>query len=865
MKDNLDEKIENEIEDYIKPHTENIFIEKPVTEVKKPKKQRFTKKTGETDAIRFEPDLKKGLTDKQIEERKANNQVNVKGKQYSKSVADIIFSNLFTVFNLLCVGCVVALLFVNASFFNYTFVITYLFNVTIGIVQEIRAKQSIEKLSIMNEPTATVLRKGKFVTISVNDIVLDEIIKFSLGNQISADCTVVDGEIYVNESLLTGESNHIKKVKGDKLLSGSFVVGGTALAVADKVGEARYIQVLTAKAKKFNKPSSELLRSLQLIIRLVGILILPIGLGVLWTNYKVTMAAGASEFVANGTLTALGLREIVTRTTSVIIGMIPAGMLLLTTLALAVGVLRLAGKRTSVQDMYSLERLARVDVLCLDKTGTITDGRLKVSNCIIFDRTIPYNVNEIIASMQSSLNDNNQTSIALKEHFGREKKYIATKILPFNSEKKYSAVSFNLDENQSGTFVLGAPEFVLSKESLTQTVLGNVKHYASMGQRVLLLAYSPSEIIDDKIPDDLKAFALITLSDNVRKNVLKTLEWFKNNDVQIKVISGDNPITVAEVAKRAGIDGADKYISLEGLSDREVVTVADKYNIFGRVSPEQKAILVKALKSAGHTVGMVGDGVNDILAMKESNCSITVATGSDATKNIAHIVLMDSNFNTLPDVVAEGRRVINNIERSSSLYLMKTLFTLIFAITSILRSTVFPFNNQMMIMLEVVVIGIGSFALSMEKNTNRVDGKFMSYVIAHSIPGAAILIMNVFAFDILDKLPLDIVFPSGFKDTLMVAALSFGGLAYLYVICKPYNLYRTILVLSLSVFSIIWICFFMPAFNLPNLLSDFKHHWQYVVVLLCLIQFDVTVSKFLTFITEKIRSTWKVELPSVQI
>ena len=316
-------------------------------------------------------------------------------------------------------------------------------------------------------------------------------------------------------------------------------------------------------------------------------------------------------------------------------------------------------------------------------------------------------------------------------------------------------------------------------------------------------------------------------------------------------------MTVSEVARRAGVEGADRYVSLDGMSDSEVINVATKYNVFGRVSPEQKALLVQALKTAGHTVAMTGDGVNDILAMKESDCSITVATGSDATKNIAHLVLMDNNFDSLPAVVGEGRRVINNIEKSSSLYLMKTLFITLFAIMSILRGTLFPFDNQMLVLLETVVIGLGSLSLSLQTNMNKVDGKFISYVFAHAIPGATILILNVLAFDVLNSLPWEIVIPPDFKDTLMVAALTFGGLVYLYIICKPLNLFRGVLVFVLTAICIVFIGFLMPLFNLPNIFSDPKDNWQYVVLLLCLLQFDVTLAHFLTFVTEKIRSEVK--------
>ena len=711
------------IDNFIKPHIRK-------------KRRKKSVKVPIPESERFNPDVINGLNSEQVALRTRQNQTNDKEKTYSRTVFQIVSSNLFTFFNLLCVLCVVALIIAReTNWANYFFVLVYALNLGIGIFQEIKAKNSIEKLSILNQPNAAVLRNAKITKIPVNEIVLDDVIKISTGDQICVDGTVLSGFLEVNESMLTGESVPVKKAAGDTVLSGSFVVSGSALAVVDKVGEERYIQTLSAKAKKFKKPHSELMITLQWIIRVIGFLIIPVSIGTALTNYNAIIRGGNPAFIAGGKLTADGVVEVVSRTTSVVIGMIPSGMFLLTTLALAVGVIRLANRHTSVQDMYSLEMLARVDVLCLDKTGTITDGRMKVSNCILFNSTYPYSVNEIIASMQHALNDNNQTARALKNYFGNQSKLVSSKKIPFSSERKYSAVTFTNNKEEIGTFVLGAPEFIIEKRYMGSSVKNQIEHYTSLGQRVLMLAKSDKPIEDDKIPKDVRPFALITLSDNIRRDAIKTIDWFKKNDVAVKVISGDNPMTVAEVARRAGIDGADKFVSLEGMNETEVINVANKYNVFGRVTPDQKAILVKAIKSVGHTVAMTGDGVNDILAMKESDCSITVATGSDATKNIAHIVLMDNNFNSIPHVVAEGRRVINNIEKSSSLFLMKTLFTMALAIVSIFSKELFLLESSMMMLLEMLVIGFGSFALSMQPNTNKVHGKFIGYLISHALPG----------------------------------------------------------------------------------------------------------------------------------
>lgn len=845
--------VDAKIDDYLSPHS----VETPEKPKKLPKKP-----IPVPPEKRFKPDVKQGLSTEQVCQRNAELQSNVKGKQYSKSTAKIICSNLFTFFNLLCVICVAALLFVNSQaetpdekvgIFNFSFVIIYAINLTIGIVQEIKAKKAVEKLSILNEPVAEVVRNGRLTEIAVTDIVLDDIVKYSTGNQISIDGTLLDGTIEVNESMLTGESVPVKKVVGDMIYAGSFVVSGSTFAVADGVGESRYIQTLSAKAKKFKKPASELMTTLQWIIRIVGFLIIPISIGVLITNKNVIISSGDTLYSVGGKLTQLGIVEMVKRTTSVVIGMIPAGMFLLTSLALAVGVIRLASKNTSVQDMYALEMLARVDVLCLDKTGTITDGRMRVSNCVLFNSKFKYSINDIISSMQYALQDNNQTSLALRSYFGSENKLVSSRTIAFSSARKFSAATLNDGNVCVGTFALGAPEFIIPKSAMPKGVINQIRHYTAMGQRVLLLAQSDKAISGDELPSDVKPFAIITLSDNIRRDAIKTIDWFKKNDVNVKVISGDNPLTVSEVAKRAGVEGADKYVSLDGMSDAEVIDAANKYNVFGRVTPEQKAILVKAMKNSGHTVAMTGDGVNDILAMKESDCSITVATGSDATKNIAHIVLMDNNFNSMPQVVAEGRRVINNIEKSSSLFLMKTLFTMVFAIISIVRKAIFPFDSQMMMLLELGVIGIGSFFLSMQTNTNKVNGKFVSYLFSHAIPGAVILIFNVLLIEIVSKYCYDLTELGRMKDTLNIAALTFGGIAYLHIICKPYNAYRAILVTAITLFCSIFLLS-APLIGmldeLPSLLFDIKHNWGNLALLIALIQFDITLGKGLTSLIE---------------
>ena len=590
---------------------------------------------------RFSPSSGEGLSSVQVKSRLEDGLVNISSQKYSKSYLSIFASNIFTVFNLLGLIVFISLLCVGAGLFDFVFVLVYIANFSIGIIQEIRAKKCIEKLSLVAQKNVKAIRDGKEVEITATDIVLDDILKLGIGNQIPTDCIVTDGVIEVNESLLTGESVPIKKQAGDPLFAGSFIVAGRCIARADKVGKDNYVEQLSAKAKKYRKPRSELMSSLRFFIKAVAIVIVPMA---------------AAYMIKSVVIVKESVPEAVRRTSAVVIGMIPSGMFLLTSLALAVGIIKLARQNTLVQDLYSLEMLARVDTICFDKTGTITDGKMTFVEEIII-KPHDTSTEDIISSMLCELKDNNQTAIALYEKFGDDGKFTATAALPFNSARKLSAVTFD----NKGTFAFGAPEFVLSTEEY-DGIKPLVEKQTQKGLRVLVLAHSHDCINEDKIPKDFSAISLLLIADNVREDATETVAWFKENDVAIKVISGDNPITVSEVSKRVGIDDAENFISLDGLSDDEVYNAADKYTVFGRVSPDQKAILIKSLKDKGHTTAMTGDGVNDIIALKEADCAISVASGSEAARNVAHLVLMDDNFNHMPQVVHEGRRVINNVQ-----------------------------------------------------------------------------------------------------------------------------------------------------------------------------------------------------------
>ncbi|MDD6994774.1 MAG: HAD-IC family P-type ATPase [Candidatus Borkfalkiaceae bacterium] len=776
--------------------------EKNKAEKNKSEEKRKNKKNKikeETEIIRFFPDRTRGLTDQQVASRLEQGLNNSAPKKYSKSYGSIFFGNICTFFNFLCVVAAAALIVANAPVSQFTFVLIFFCNIVVAIVQEIRAKLKIDRLSILSAPTAKVLREGKKKDVPVSQIVLDDIVFLSAGQQIPADCIMLDGAGDVNEALLTGESVPIKKSEGDSLLAGSFVTGGHLTARVDKIGTDTYINRLTARAKKYKRPNSEIINSIYLFIKLIGIMIVPVAIFMFFTNLKAEGILWADIEARGGFFNILfssnTFDSVIQKTFSVVIGMIPSGLLLLTTVALSVGMIRLAKYNTLVQDMYSLEMLARVNVLCLDKTGTITDGRMRVSDCVLLNNPTEYTVDDILGSMLASLDDNNQTSIALYDRFGHSSALQSTAQIPFSSVRKLSAVSFG----DLGTFAMGAPEFVL--RPMPARVEKLVKQYAQMGLRVLVLAHSPQQIMGDKLPVIFRPVAIITLSDNIRPDAIDTIRWFKENDVAVKVISGDNPVTVSEVARRAGIINASKFISLEGLSPLEVENAANEYTVFGRVTPEQKAILIRSIKKAGNTVAMTGDGVNDILAMKEADCAVSVASGSEAARNVSNLVLQDNNFSSMPKIVNEGRRVINNIKNSASLYIMKTLLTLILAVVCIATGSRYFFTTNNMILYEVLISAVPSFVLSLQPNTSRVKGKFIPFVISRALPGALTMALGIVALYMLNMSSLSYIFsyasPSGetlsLYEPMLILSLTFTGLVMLLRICQPLNLIRSVL------------------------------------------------------------------------
>lgn len=770
---------------------------------------------------RIKTDYKFGLTLEQVADRMEKGQNNFTPNTNVKTYKSIFIENICTFFNILCIAIFISLAVVGA-WSSCVFMVVITLNIVIGIVQEIRAKRTIEKLSLLTAPVVKVVREGTEYTISTSEVVLDDIIMLSTGKQIVADCTVLEGSIEVNESLLTGESLPIKKKVGDTILGGSFVVSGSCYARADKVGTNTYIQQLSAKAKKYRRPKSELFNSLKLIIKVIGIILIPIAILMYINNFIASTGATTSEKIV----------DTITKTAGSIVGMIPAGMFLLCSIALTVSVIKLARRKALVQDLYCVEMLARVNVLCLDKTGTITDGTMKVYNCIQLNNT-DITLKRAVGCMLSALPDNNQTSQALINYFGYNKELKPTVTLPFSSQRKLSAVTFE----GHGTYILGAPEFVMPNLE-DEKILNMVEQYSKDGYRVLLLAHANASIVKDNPPSNRVPVALLILEDRIRDEAVATIKWFKENGVKVKIISGDNPLTVAEIAKRVGVENTESFINLEGMNEKQVIAAANKYTVFGRVTPDQKAILVKAIKATGNTVAMTGDGVNDILALKEADCAIAMASGSEAVRSVSHMVLLNSDFGSMPETVIEGRRVINNVQKASSLFFMKTLFSIIFSIFILIINEVYPLSTVNNLLLETFVIGIPSFFLAFLPNDKPIEGKFIYNLFKNALPGAITLILNgfaVYAFVWFTKGTLDC---HDVLTTMMTIVVTFTGLALLYRLCKPINALTGTLFVSMTLLCFLLMLIIPSFFTLVPLLL---HDMLFVIILILLSPFMISL------------------------
>ncbi|MCR5273628.1 MAG: HAD-IC family P-type ATPase [Lachnospiraceae bacterium] len=741
---------------------------------------------------RFYPDPQIGLTKDQVVEHVRAHAVNKKVDSSTSTVKEIIRSNVCTYFNLIFL--VLGILLIAAgSFRDLTFLPVIIANTCIGIAQEIQAKKVLDDLNILNAPSCTVIRDGEEKTIKAEHLVLDDIAVFSAGNQIPADAVILSGEVAVNEAMITGESDEVQKKVRDRLLSGSFVVSGNCRAQLEKVGEDSYISRLTLQATKTkNGEQSEMIRSLNRLVMAAGILIIPIGL---------------TLFIQQFVLAEADFGTSVSSMVAAVIGMIPEGLYLLASVALAVSAMRLAKQKVLLHDMKCIETLARVDVLCVDKTGTITVPEMEVSGFVPV-RDGEQFVNDKICDFVTNMTVDNATMEALGRYFTNDTGRKAKKVISFSSAYKYSAVEF-ADEK----LVLGAPEFVLGNfVSLYSNI---IEQYTKNGYRVLVFGRYKGTLDGGAINERVEPIAFIYLSNAIRKGAVETFSYFAENGVDIKVISGDNPGTVSEIAKKAGINNAEKYIdasTLEGQAD--INSAVKEYTVFGRVTPVQKRMFVKALKEAGRTVAMTGDGVNDVLALKDADCSIAMASGSEAACQVAQLVLLDSDFSRMPSVVAEGRRVVNNIQRSATLYLVKNIFSMLLAIFSMILMLNYPLEPSQVSLISMFTIGIPSFVLALEPNKEKIKGHFMHNVLIKALPAGLtdfLVVSGLVVFCREFNVDAECVSTS---CTILVAIV---GFMILYEIAKPMIRMHIILLVGVILGWLFCMLFISPLFAITSI------------------------------------------------
>ncbi|AFM70737.1 cation-translocating P-type ATPase [Enterococcus hirae] len=717
---------------------------------------------------RYAPDYREGLTDEQVAERVHAQATNETIDPSFKTNKQIVLQNIFTYFNLIFIVLAVLLCLVS-SYKNLTFLPVILANTGIAIYQEIRSKKILDNLSVLNAAKVTVVRNGAANKIDMEELVLDDVILLETGQQIPADGYVLDGKLQVNEALLTGEADEIVKEVDDYLMSGSFVVSGKAYVRLDKVGYDSYISQLTAKAKKMGGgEQSEMIASLNKLIKWIGIIIIPIGITLFSQSY----------FFNGNTI-----KESVVAMEAALIGMIPEGLYLLTTIALAMSAARLAKQRVLLHDMKSIETLARVNVLCVDKTGTITENQMSVQKLVIAKNEQAEQqatrIQELISDYAKAMANDNATMQAIKTYFNKPTDQEPLSILPFSSVQKFSSVTF-----ADGVYVLGAPEMVLRERF--ETVKNEFNQYADQGYRVLVFGSYQGILSEALLEAEVIPLAYLLIANPIRKEAPDTFAYFKEQGVAIKVISGDNPQTVSTVALQAGIANADQYIDVSQLAEEDYLSAVEKYTVFGRVKPEQKMQFVQLLKQK-NTVAMTGDGVNDILAMKEADCSIAMASGNEATIQAAQVALLDSDFSRMPEIVAEGRRVVNNIERSASLFLVKNIFSFLLSVFSVLFALTYPLEPSQITLISLFTIGLPSFLLALEENKNRIEGKFIVNVLEKAIPGG-LTDMTVVGTLVVGGVILHLNKTD--VSTASTMLLTAVGFLVLYKICHPLNQFR---------------------------------------------------------------------------
>ncbi len=823
-----------------------------------------------------------GLTNEQVQERIAEGKVNVNENPNTRTYKQIILENTLTFFNFLNIALLVLVLFVR-SYKNSMFMGIILINTVIGIIQEIRAKKTIDKLAILTESKTVVLREGKKWSISTEKLVLDDLIFLKTGDQVPADVKVLEGTVEVNESLLTGESDNLSKSQGDELFSGSFVTSGEACCQVIHVGKDNYASQITSEAKEFKRHNSELRNSLNAILKVISIIIVPLGAMLFYKQY---MIVGDT------------LKDSVVNMVAAVLGMIPEGLVLLTSVALTLGSMVLATKKTLVQELYCIETLARVDTLCLDKTGTITEGTMKVEDVQLYDtaqttvvqhtakfdpetgepvqnvsalkpevtvsaekengqiqetvnletvsqeeRQKLQEIDHIMGNMMSVLHDQNATADALRKRFPSRNDLKLIHAIPFSSDRKYSGAVFE----GRGTYLMGAAQFLFPEGN--EELLEHYSSYAQEGYRILVLAHSEQETKGTERPTGLEPLGLFLITDVIREEAPDTLAFFDSQGVDLKVISGDDPVTVSAIAKKAGLKNANHYIDATTIkTPEEMQRAVAECSVFGRVTPQQKKQMVQALQSQKHTVAMTGDGVNDVLALKEADCSIAMAAGSDAAKNIANVVLLDSNFGAMPHIVNQGRRVVNNIRSAASMFLIKTIFSVLLSLITIFFGDAYPFEPIQMSLISACAVGIPTFLLTQENNYNKIDHTFLRHVFMNAFPAAVTITGCVFTIMLVCQ---DVYHSNVMLNTACVLVTGWNYMSALRTVYSPLNTYRKVIIYGMQ------FAFFISAVVLQDLLTLGSLEFGMIILVFVLMTFSPIL---IETITEWIRRIYEKSL-----
>ena len=823
-----------------------------------------------------------GLTNEQVQERIAEGKVNVNENPNTRTYKQIILENTLTFFNFLNIALLVLVLFVR-SYKNSMFMGIILINTVIGIIQEIRAKKTIDKLAILTESKTVVLREGKKWSISTEKLVLDDLIFLKTGDQVPADVKVLEGTVEVNESLLTGESDNLSKSQGDELFSGSFVTSGEACCQVIHVGKDNYASQITSEAKEFKRHNSELRNSLNAILKVISIIIVPLGAMLFYKQY---MIVGDT------------LKDSVVNMVAAVLGMIPEGLVLLTSVALTLGSMVLATKKTLVQEFYCIETLARVDTLCLDKTGTITEGTMKVEDVQLYDtaqttvvqhtakfdpetgepvqnvsalkpevtvsaekengqiqetvnletvsqeeRQKLQEIDHIMGNMMSVLHDQNATADALRKRFPSRNDLKLIHAIPFSSDRKYSGAVFE----GRGTYLMGAAQFLFPEGN--EELLEHCSSYAQEGYRILVLAHSEQETKGTERPTGLEPLGLFLITDVIREEAPDTLAFFDSQGVDLKVISGDDPVTVSAIAKKAGLKNANHYIDATTIkTSEEMQRAVAECSVFGRVTPQQKKQMVQALQSQKHTVAMTGDGVNDVLALKEADCSIAMAAGSDAAKNIANVVLLDSNFGAMPHIVNQGRRVVNNIRSAASMFLIKTIFSVLLSLITIFFGDAYPFEPIQMSLISACAVGIPTFLLTQENNYNKIDHTFLRHVFMNAFPAAVTITGCVFTIMLVCQ---DVYHSNVMLNTACVLVTGWNYMSALRTVYSPLNTYRKVIIYGMQ------FAFFISAVVLQDLLTLGSLEFGMIILVFVLMTFSPIL---IETITEWIRRIYEKSL-----